>query len=241
MKPWPTGTEPLAPPFEPSSPRQVPAASPSRAEQSRVASMGWPYGFPDLSSDEKLLRRQTLDLYACIAHYSALAPLLLFLFYRLGRRLAAAAAPYFSSAPPDFASRGTYDQVPPHSPLAKARRRGDSGSLSARWRRLSWWLRGDVLLCGSHCGQRDEWLLGISYMAWLLVLSIKDTGTGKRRHVTPLEPSRPPIQHQRLTWLPRLLPPDQALRCCRRFAAPHPLPPCPQSAQPLFLGVWLLT
>ena len=47
----------------------------------------WPYVFPALTHEEKQLRRQSLDLYACIAHYSAVTPVVLLLAYRLIRRV----------------------------------------------------------------------------------------------------------------------------------------------------------
>ena len=115
--------------------------------------MGWPYGVPSLTHEEKLLRRQTIDLYACIAHYSALAPALLFLLY-------------------------------PSSPVAKARRLASSSSLAQQWQKLVWWLRDDVFFRDAHWGQRDQWLLGLAWMAWLLVLCVLDTGTGSSSSVS---------------------------------------------------------
>lgn len=43
---------------------------------------------------------------------------------------------------------------------------------------IKWWLGEDVWLMGSHWGQRDEWILGIAWTAWLLALSIHGTGKG---------------------------------------------------------------
>jgi hypothetical protein len=43
---------------------------------------------------------------------------------------------------------------------------------------VKWWLGEDVLFLGSHWGQRDEWVLGIAWSVWLLVLSIHGTGKG---------------------------------------------------------------
>ncbi|KAL3951949.1 hypothetical protein ACCO45_013666 [Purpureocillium lilacinum] len=129
--------------------------------------MGWPYGVPSLTHEEKLLRRQTIDLYACIAHYSALAPALLFLLYRLARRVPGVGR---------SASTAAYEQVP-SSPVAKARRLASSSSLAQQWQKLVWWLRDDVFFRDAHWGQRDQWLLGLAWMAWLLVLCVLDTGT----------------------------------------------------------------
>jgi len=114
--------------------------------------MGWPYGVPSLTHEEKLLRRQTIDLYACIAHYSALAPALLFLLYRLARRVPGVGR---------SASTAAYEQVP-SSPVAKARRLASSSSLAQQWQKLVWWLRDDVFFRDAHWGQRDQWLLGLA-------------------------------------------------------------------------------
>ncbi|UNI17652.1 hypothetical protein JDV02_003980 [Purpureocillium takamizusanense] len=129
--------------------------------------MGWPYGVPSLTHEEKLLRRETIDLYACIAHYSAFAPALLFLLYRLARRV-----PGLGGA----ARAREYEQVP-GSPVAKASRLASSGSLARQWQKLAWWLRDDVFFRSVHWGQRDQWLLGLAWTTWLLALCVLDTGT----------------------------------------------------------------
>ncbi|XP_044717228.1 ferric reductase like transmembrane component domain-containing protein [Hirsutella rhossiliensis] len=131
--------------------------------------MGWPYDLSlSLSDDDKLVRRQTIDFYACVAHYSAIAPVLALLLLRLVRRAAAS-----GRDPRD--GHGRYDEVPP-SPLAKAHRRHPSGSLAARCRRLQWWMHDDVNLGGMYWGQRHEWILGLAWASWLLVLCVRDTG-----------------------------------------------------------------
>ncbi|POR35904.1 Putative metalloreductase AIM14 [Tolypocladium paradoxum] len=130
--------------------------------------MGWPYDFASLSPEEKLQRRQTLDLYACTAHYSALAPALVFLVFRLARRAAVGSG----SGPDD---QGQYEPLP-RSPVVKARRRAAPGRVAAQWRRLRWWLLDDVYFAGAHWGQRDEWILGLAWTTWLLALCVLDTG-----------------------------------------------------------------
>ncbi|KAG5928777.1 hypothetical protein E4U42_008032 [Claviceps africana] len=137
--------------------------------------MGWPYGFPALTEEDKQLRRQALDLYASIAHYSALAPALAFLLYRLSRHVIRWAARASASASTS-GEQGRYVPVP-GSPMAKAQhQRGVAGKLTAQWRKIAWQLGDDVYLAGSHWGQWDEWLLGALWTAWLLVLSVRGTG-----------------------------------------------------------------
>ncbi|KAK9441379.1 Ferric reductase, NAD binding protein [Metarhizium brunneum] len=131
--------------------------------------MAWPYGFPSLTHEEKLLRRQTLDLYACIAHYSALVPALLFLLYRLLKRVA-------SQVKSGSSSEQTRYSVVPNSPTVKAQLQRPSARFASQWRKVVWWFSDDVYFLGLHWGQKDEWVLGTIWTAWLLVLSIKGTG-----------------------------------------------------------------
>ncbi|KAG5957028.1 hypothetical protein E4U57_002081 [Claviceps arundinis] len=133
--------------------------------------MAWPYGVAALTEEERQLRRETLDLYACIAHYSAFAPALIFLLYRISRYIPRVTGRV--SAP---GQQGRYAPVP-GSPAVKAaqRRQGIATKLTTQWRSLMWRLGDDVYFAGSHWGQWDEWLLGALWTAWLLVLSIKGT------------------------------------------------------------------
>lgn len=133
--------------------------------------MGWPYGFPALTDEDKQLRRQSIDLYACIAHYSALAPALIFLLYRVCRHLIHAGRASASG------EQGRYAAVP-GSPMVKAHQQGTAARFATQWKKLTWRLGDDVYFAGSHCGQWDEWLIGALWTAWLLVLSVKGTGNG---------------------------------------------------------------
>jgi hypothetical protein len=146
--------------------------------------MAWPYEFQPLNHEEVLLRRQSLDLYACIAHYSALALVLPFLIYRLLRRVAAQIKSGSSS------EQGRYTAVP-RSPTVKAQSQSSPGRFATHWRKLVWWLGDDVFFAGSHWGQRDEWILGTIWTAWLLILCVKGTGKGKQfiTHIPRSSPS----------------------------------------------------
>lgn len=144
--------------------------------------MGWPYGFPALTEEDKLLRREALDLYACIAHYSALAPALVFLVYRFSRHVIhVIQEAHAGRASAATSQQGRYALVP-GSPTVKAQhQQGMAGKLTRQWRKTTWRLGDDVYLAGSHWGQWDEWLLGVLWTAWLLVLSVKGTGNGEPR------------------------------------------------------------
>lgn len=137
--------------------------------------MGWPYHFLTLSQEEVLLRRHTIDHYARIAHYSALAPAVIFLLLRLVLR---AARPILRLRDGDGDERGEYSHVP-GTPTLKAQRSSTLGTVAARWRALLWWSGGDVVFRGVSWGQRDEWLLGLAWTGWLLVLCTLGTGQGQ--------------------------------------------------------------
>ncbi|KZL72053.1 ferric reductase like transmembrane component [Colletotrichum incanum] len=126
--------------------------------------MGWPYRFVDLSQDEVQLRRQTLDRYGSYAQYSALVPIVLALLVRLGS--------YLSQR---WQAGAAYDAVP-NSPVLKKRRQSWTGSWDAKIRKGKWWLADDVYFMGQHWGQKDQWVFGLAWASWLLVLSVLETG-----------------------------------------------------------------
>ncbi|KFA72917.1 hypothetical protein S40288_02175 [Stachybotrys chartarum IBT 40288] len=132
--------------------------------------MGWAYEFITLSEEDKLLRRQALDFYAAVAHLSAFVPALVVLLARLLLARGGGGGGGSSRA------AGAYEEVP-RSPVIKARRMSGPGGVRARWAMLRWWLRDDVCFRGAHWGQRDQWLLGAAWTAWLLLLTVLGTGT----------------------------------------------------------------
>ncbi|KAK4154405.1 Ferric/cupric reductase transmembrane component 2 [Chaetomidium leptoderma] len=128
--------------------------------------MAWlNYHFIDLSTAEKQARRQTLDQYALYAQLSALIPVAAVLLYRLAKRATNSGA----------SSNGRYAAVP-SSPVLKERRNSNGWTWSSRTRRAQWWLGEDVVVAGTVRGQRDQWLVGILWTAWLLLLSVSETG-----------------------------------------------------------------
>ncbi|PNP44576.1 hypothetical protein TGAMA5MH_03706 [Trichoderma gamsii] len=135
--------------------------------------MGWPYHFLTLSQEEVLLRRHTIDYYASVAHYSALAPAVIFIALRLIQR---AARPIRRlGGYDDDDDRGQYAHVP-GTPTLKAQHNSALGTLAARGRAVRWWFGDDVVFLGVSWGQRDEWLLGLGWMGWLLMLCVLGTG-----------------------------------------------------------------
>lgn len=127
--------------------------------------MGWPWRFVSLDQDEIDLRRQTLDRYAGVAQLSAFVPVLLFLGYRLASWAYGAVE----------AKKGAYNAIP-ESPLRKVRRQGPLGVWESRYRHLQWWLGDDVVFLGRTWGQRDEWVFGLAWGFWMLVLTVVETG-----------------------------------------------------------------
>lgn len=130
--------------------------------------MAWLWKFVDLDDDQVLQRRHTLDRYAGYAQMSAFGPVFVVLIYRL----AWWAILNFDTR------RAVYDQVP-DSPARKARRTSGLGAWEAWSRLFTWWLGGHVVVFGHAYGRRDEWLFGLAWGAWMLVLSVLETGDGE--------------------------------------------------------------
>ncbi|CAM1504225.1 Fc.00g018160.m01.CDS01 [Cosmosporella sp. VM-42] len=124
--------------------------------------MGWPYAFITLNDEETELRRVALDHYASIAHYSAFAPAVIYLLYGLGCRVLRR-------------RQGDYQEVP-NSPAVKASKLSYAADKARQWRVFTWWLGDDVYFMGNHWGHRDEWVFGLAWTAWLLVLCVRGTG-----------------------------------------------------------------
>jgi hypothetical protein len=135
--------------------------------------MGFIYSFVTLDEAQSQRRRQLLDLYASVAQFSALIPLLavyishylLFLSKRIsknlpGRRVKERQSPRVSRF---------------KSPVAS--------SWAIRLRRLSWYLDDDIFDGRDGWGTKREWLVAGVWTLWLLVLVFASTGNGK------LEPS----------------------------------------------------
>ncbi|KAK4554865.1 hypothetical protein LTR86_008013 [Recurvomyces mirabilis] len=130
--------------------------------------MGWPYRFlPNLTEEQKDIRRILLDTYAFRAQLSVLVPLLLLQLYFLVSWIVRR----------QF--RGGKDDVP-SSPRGK-----ESRGSSARWlrdvenamARARWWGGEEVEGLGLRIGGRKGEVLGASvWMGWLLVLCIVQTG-----------------------------------------------------------------
>lgn len=135
--------------------------------------MGWPYEFVKLTPEEKHARREVLDRYGLIAHYSALAPVLVFGCAHIGRL----AYRYATGTLRGVDGQGTYAEIP-NSPAIKAHETTASGQLRARWTKVRWWMGDEVRFAGASWGRREEWVLGLSWTAWLLLLCFLETGKG---------------------------------------------------------------
>lgn len=123
--------------------------------------------FVDLNEDQKLRRRELLDLYALIAQISFLVVLVLirgyFLLSWLGRKWSA-----------------SDEETRPSSPYIKHKRLESTSSLMVRarksWERWQWWF-GEPLVRG--WGTKGEWLTGALWMSWLLSLCFVQTAPGR--------------------------------------------------------------
>ncbi|WAO83989.1 FAD-binding FR-type domain-containing protein [Fusarium falciforme] len=124
--------------------------------------MGWPYEFVTLTDEEKHQRRIALEYYAYVAFLSAFAPCLVSVLVRLIARVRRA-------------RRGQYSEVP-GSPGVKASQQRWITRMIGKWSAAQWWLGEDVYFIGSRWGQRDEWVLGVAWTLWMLILCVRGTG-----------------------------------------------------------------
>jgi hypothetical protein len=131
--------------------------------------MEFPYQFLDLTKEEKHLRRLTLDRYGNYAQLSALVPIALYLLYRAVVRVSDWALARF---------RKTSYAAVPSSPVLKVRRNSNRGGWATVARKWKWWLQDDISLLGHHVGQRDQWIFGSFWAAFLLFLCVPETGRG---------------------------------------------------------------
>lgn len=130
--------------------------------------MGWPWRFVDLDEEAVQLRRQTLDIYAGYAQLSAFVPIVLFLLLRL----------LLWTLRTIQARRGSYNAIPT-SPSRKVLRQSPLGTWEARFRRLQWWLEDDVVCLNQTWGRKDEWVFGLAWSCWLMLLIVLGTGNGE--------------------------------------------------------------
>ncbi|TLS24427.1 hypothetical protein PpBr36_08216 [Pyricularia pennisetigena] len=141
--------------------------------------MGWPWRFVDLDEEARALRRETLDRYAAYSQLSVLIPVLGFVGFQLARR----AYRYVSAS--TFGRSAAYSSLPaaPNSPSIKSRRLTPSGALEIRLGAVKWWLGDEVFFLGKYRGERDVWVFGGLWTAWLLLLCMLGTD-GDYLHLT---------------------------------------------------------
>jgi hypothetical protein len=124
------------------------------------------YSFVNLTKEQVDARRLALDHYALVAQLSFIAILAGIQIY------------YLSSWLTGRCGEGDEERTP-SSPYLKAEIESEKISWKRKARKsstkLRWWM-GDELAKG--WGRRGEWTCGAFWMAWLLVLCIKDTGEG---------------------------------------------------------------
>lgn len=130
--------------------------------------MGFIYSFVVLDEAQLQHRRQLLDFYASTAQFSALIPLL---------------AIYISKSLP-FLLKGFSRSSSPHRPKERQSPKPSKivkprASLwTIRWRRLSWYLDGDIFDGRDGWGTKREWFVAGVWMLWLLMLAFASTGDG---------------------------------------------------------------
>jgi hypothetical protein len=130
--------------------------------------MGFIYSFVALDEAHLQRRRQLLDLYASVAQFSALIPLL---------------AIYVSNFLP-FPSEKFFRSLPGRrakerqSPRKSRFKPPVASSWAVKWRRLSWYLDDDIFDGRDGWGTKREGLVAGVWTLWLLVLVFACTGNG---------------------------------------------------------------
>ncbi|KAK8058233.1 ferric reductase like transmembrane component [Apiospora phragmitis] len=128
--------------------------------------MAWSYSFAEISDAEKHARRLSLDSYGLYAQLSTLLPVAIALIVRL--------TVWFSRR--ESAQSVAYDAVPT-SPGAKfIRESTTTGSAARVFRRISWYLGGDIYVAGTNWGRRDQLIFGSLWTIWLVFLCFVGTG-----------------------------------------------------------------
>lgn len=130
------------------------------------------YRFLDLTTEQKLQRRENLDFYGLVAQVSILLPLFWLQAYFL---VAWAQAKLFSYTGDELSST-------PGSPYAKAvrRERGlTSTGLAIRWRRFTWWCGDSLVVRDVRLGTNGQVAAAALWTIWLLILCFVDTGKGE--------------------------------------------------------------
>jgi hypothetical protein len=125
------------------------------------------YAFTDLTEAQKHKRRDLLDLHATIAQAS------------IGVVLALIQAVILVSWLSQRLGKGD-EESRPSSPYAKheleTQRHSVKSTVRKGWRRLRWWM-GEPLMEG--WGTKGEWVIGSTWIFWLLILCVKETGDGE--------------------------------------------------------------
>jgi hypothetical protein len=129
----------------------------------------------NVSKEQRQLQRQVWSQYAAIGHWTSIAPvlavlLLIFLqhIYRL-RQGAHAVQVSNKDTKSSALSVGT-----PHN----NRKRVTRSAVATWWQRLCWWMGDEICLFGKNLGKRDEWILGVIWFSWLMLLCVVGKSDG---------------------------------------------------------------
>lgn len=159
--------------------------------------MAFPYHFPSNTPAQTSRRRQLLDAYGQFAQLSAIIiPLFLFLLYHSLRFLSqnlrlrrgngyAALQPSGSHHPrkklrqsprvATFSDQEAAENAAAEEKRRKLKGKGLSASIAQWWARFRWALGEPV---GAGWGTWREWTIGAAWTAWLLFLTVNNTGDG---------------------------------------------------------------
>jgi hypothetical protein len=130
----------------------------------------------NVSEEQRQLQRQICSQYAAIGHWTSIAPvlavlLLIFLqhIYRLrqGARVV------------QISNKGTKSSALSVEPPHNNRNRVIRSAVGTWWQKLCWWMGDEIYLFGKSFGKRDEWVLGVIWFSWLMLLCVVGKSDGR--------------------------------------------------------------
>ncbi|QKX57124.1 uncharacterized protein TRUGW13939_04232 [Talaromyces rugulosus] len=123
----------------------------------------------NVSEEQRQLQRQVCSQYAAIGHWTSIAPvlavlLLIFLqhIYHLRQ----------GSHIVQISNKGTKSSAPSVETPQNNRNRVTRSAVATLWQKLCWWMGDEIYLFGKSLGKRDEWILGVIWFSWLMLLCV---------------------------------------------------------------------
>lgn len=129
----------------------------------------------NVSEEQWQLQRQVCSQYAAIAHWTSKAPVLavvLLIFLQQICRLRQGARVL------KISNKGTKSSALSVETQHNNKNRAIRRAVAAWWQKLLWWMGDEIYLFGNSLGKRDEWILGVIWFSWLMLLCVVGKSDG---------------------------------------------------------------